>query len=304
MKPDSLRVHAPTSVVFLCGGLIEPALSSPVMLRDAFFRIARSTTLTYKVVLAEDAEPLTADAAYRDLFMFESDIAQVVGLILLFAESPGSLAELGAFAALRTVAPSLLAVLDDYYYEQVSFIRNGPVRFLENEHGEEWILVLDRKDVGMDERGRISSFNRAALSAALLPAIERRLAARPAWQKFDRENSGHAIMLMTGLCQEFGALTISEIKEYLATFGLINQRLTNYIYCAQLLGWLQKVRKGNHIFYVASPGEPALDYNLEANIVSRDKLRWRSDVRAHWQKNDPARHRAITDVVTAAAGVS
>jgi hypothetical protein len=52
------------------------------------------------------------------------------GAILLFAESAGSLAELGAFAALKTVAPSLIAVLSDYYYEQSSFIRNGPVKYL------------------------------------------------------------------------------------------------------------------------------------------------------------------------------
>ncbi|MBR2582515.1 MAG: hypothetical protein IKD61_03905, partial [Oscillospiraceae bacterium] len=65
--------------------------------------------------------------------------------------------------------------------------------------------------------------------------------------------SGHAILFMTGLCQEFGALTIGELKAYLEKFEIESGRLQNFIYCAQLLGWIQKVRKGNHIFYVAAP---------------------------------------------------
>jgi hypothetical protein len=71
----------------------------PTTLRDAFYRIVSATAPKFKIVLAEDAAPLTSEAGYSDLFSFESDIAQLVGLILLFAESPGSLAELGAFAA-------------------------------------------------------------------------------------------------------------------------------------------------------------------------------------------------------------
>ena len=111
IKVESLRVRSPTSVVFLCGGAIDDNLAEPDVLRDAFYRLASKLELDYQVILAEKAEPLTADAGYHDLLSFESDIAQIVGLILLFAESAGSLAELGAFAALESIAPSLLAVL-------------------------------------------------------------------------------------------------------------------------------------------------------------------------------------------------
>jgi hypothetical protein len=270
------------------------------MLRDAFYRVCKNSAPDFSVVLAEDALPLTAEAGYRDLFSFESDIAQIVGLILLFAESPGSLAELGAFAALKTVAPSLLAVLDDYYYGAVSFIRNGPIRFLENEYGEEWILVLDRSEVGISPTGTIEALNTSAFAANILPAVKKRLESRSAWSRLDRNNSGHAILFMTGLCQEFGALTIGELKAYLEKFEIESGRLQNFIYCAQLLGWIQKVRKGNHIFYVAAPGEPALDYKLEGG--TRDKVRWRSDIRAFWQKHDPARLKAITAVLSPPSG--
>ncbi|WP_428685368.1 retron St85 family effector protein [Reyranella sp.] len=295
MNRDGFRVHAPTTVVFLCGGFIDASSPVPVTLRDAFSRTIRASALKYKVILAEEAQPLTADAGYKDLFSFESDIAQIVGLILLFAESPGSLAELGAFAALHTVAPSLLAVLDDFYYSASSFIRNGPVRFLENEYGEEWILVLDRAELGISATGTNETLDVTAFASAILPAVQKRLVAKPTWSKFDPTNSGHAILFMTGLCQEFGALTIGEIRTYLSSFGIPTDRLANYAYCAELLGWIKKVRRGNNNFYVATPGEAALDYKFETG--PQDKLRWRAEIRQYWQRNDTTRFKAIGSVL-------
>lgn len=288
----------------MCGGVIDGGLEEPATLRDAFYRISASIPPEYAMILAEDAKPLTAEAGYRDLFSFESDIAQLVGLILIFAESPGSLAELGAFAALQTVSPSILAVLDDFYYNQISFIRNGPLLYLENTHGEEWIIVLERAEIGISDSGELENFNSKALHASIAPVIEKRLLAKSRWSKFVTENSGHAILLMTGLCQEFGALTISEIKQYLKYFGLEEPRLDNFIYCATLLGWIRKVRKGHRIFYVATQGEPAIDYAIEGNGRPHDKIRWRSDVRAHWAKNDPTRLRAISEIRAAEEGAS
>lgn len=308
IRLDSIRVHAPTTIVFLCGGAIDENLSVPITLRDAFYRIVLKTSPKYSIVLAEDAEPLTSEAGYHDLFSFESDIAQLVGLILLFAESAGSLAELGAFAALRTVSPSILAVLDDFYYNQVSFIRNGPVRCLENAHGEEWITVLDRKDVGISATGGIENLIPSAFAGSILPVIEKRLAANPKWSKFDRLNAGHAILLMTGLCYEYGALTQSEIRSYLAAFGVDEPRLTNFTYTAELLGWVKKVRKGNHIFFVATCGDAAIDYTVESSAKEsekpHDKVRWRADVREYWRKNDPSRLRAIADARASASVAS
>ena len=298
MNPENFRVHSPSAVVFLCGGVIDRTKAAPAAcLRDAFWRLISLTAPKYKIVLAEDAEPLTTDAGYGDLFSFESDIAQVVVLIVLFAESPGSLAELGAFAALSTVAPSLLAVLDDLYYNQVSFIRNGPIKFLENAHGDEWVLQLDRAYVGIAADNSIQKLDSSAFMASIVPAIEKRLSSRRAWSKFDSRNSGHSILLLTGLCQEFGALTLNELKKYFTLFDITDQRLSNFIYCAVLLGWLRRIRKGNHIFFVASPQVPALDYQIAAG--TRDKLRWRSDIRDFWKVNDGPRMRAISEVISA-----
>lgn len=292
---DTIRVHAPTSVVFLCGGAIDETAPA-IMLRDAFYRTFRTNPPQYQVVLAEAARPLTAEAGYTDLLKFEADIAQVVGAILLFAESAGSLAELGAFSALETVAPSLIAVLTSFYYSQSSFIRNGPIAYLEHTYGDEWVHVLDDADLGIDEGGSLARLDAQKLSFAIEPTINARLKKRSGWTTFNNSHDGHIILLIVGLCQELGALTLSEIREHLIYFGIEKPRLQNFLYCAQLLGWVQKIRKGNHIFYVGVPVGNAVDYQLNTAPQFRDKLRWRTDVRSYWAANDPSRLRAITEV--------
>lgn len=79
MNIETLSVHAPTSVVFLCGGAIQSTEDPPLMLRDAFYRASMGSAQRYKLILAEEAKPLDTDAGYSDLLSFESDIAQVVG---------------------------------------------------------------------------------------------------------------------------------------------------------------------------------------------------------------------------------
>lgn len=292
MDADTIRVRAPTKVVFLCGGALSPDDMPATMLRDAFFRALRNDPRDYQIALAESADPLTSDAGYKDLLSFESDIAQVVGVILLFAESPGSLAELGAFAALKTVAPSLIAVIDDHYYNQVSFIRNGPVKFLEEHYGDEWIHVLERVEISTE-----AGLDQHKLAANLRDAVENRLRSRSKWSAFDKNNDGHVILLITGLCHEIGAVTQTEIRTHLQHFGVDEPRMANFLYCAMLLGWIKKIRKGNHIFYVGVTDGNAIDYNLNTTRSYRDKLRWRTDIRTYWQANDPTRIRAIAEAL-------
>jgi hypothetical protein len=301
MDPVSLKVHAPTSVVFLCGGAIDRSLAKPEMLRDAFLRIAPVSAPTYEIMLAEDAKPLTAEARYDNLLSFESDIAQVVGQILLFVESPGSLAELGAFAALKTISPRLLVVVDEFHYNQTSFVKQGPLRYLEIEEGEESIVALDRAHVGIDPDGKIGGLNNANFAAAVLPALDQRLSRLRKYEKFSPENAGHAILLLVGLCQELGALTQRELRDSLGLFSVKDIRFENFVYCAELLKWIRKVRKGNSIYYVAYPVDQALDYQFTKGVMLRDKLRWRADIRAHWQKSDTARFNAIRDVAAVSA---
>jgi hypothetical protein len=135
----------------------------------------------------------------------------------------------------------------------------------------------------------------------MLSVVSARLDARVEWSKFDSRNSGHVILLIAGLCHEYGALTQVEVRSLCKSLGLSEIRFDNLVYCAILLGWLQRIRKGNHVFYASSAPQEALSYNFKDAAQYRDKLRWRSDVRAFWKTKDPSRLRAIA---TATSGTT
>lgn len=305
IDPVSLRVHVPSRVVFLCGGAISDAdpPEPPTMLRDAYYRHRKADldNLPFRVVLAEEADPLTTEAGYNDLLSFESDIAQIVGLIVLFVESAGSFAELGAFSALETIAPNLLAVMLDHYYDQRSFIKNGPIKYLESKLGEDSVLSIEMQELGITDASDITSVKSQVLCDALDGSIKYRLDKLSKWKAFDPQSDGHKILMMTGLCQEYGALTITELR-WLLEFLNVEvdlSRLKSYVFCSELMGWVKLIRKGHQKYVVAlmaNDQERALDWVFDKGAPFKDRVRWRADIRASWKTTDAYRFRAISEV--------
>lgn len=134
---DRLRVRKPSKTVFLCGGKTEQGPSRPLSVRDFLLRFrATFRTIDCNVVLAEDATQLYRDSKFQDLISFEEGVAQIAALILIVAESPGALAELGAFTLSEAIAPNLKVILNDRFATDESFIRHGPLRRLQNRYDD------------------------------------------------------------------------------------------------------------------------------------------------------------------------
>lgn len=307
MDPATVRVHAPTSIFFLCGGEAFVGRLPPRTLREAFTTVLATSGLgPHHLILAEAANPLSLEAGYSDLLRFETDLSQIVSLILLFSESAGSLAELGAFAVVEPIAKRLLVVIEDVYYNAPSFIKNGPLTLLEREYGEECVLVIDRAELGIAEDGNCLAIDVGLLGQRVLPTAIARLEALHEFDKFDKTNNGHIIMLITGLVQQYGALTITEIQQQLEALGVgaTVPSLIKLVYCAIFVDWIKKVKKGNHTYYVAVPLDSAMDFSFKKpkrvakGAYSKfDKLKWRSDIRLFWAEHDPPRARAIAEVI-------
>jgi hypothetical protein len=80
---DSLRVHAPTLVVFICGGAMDVKAATPPSLRDAFMRVIyKSPLANYNCVLAEDPDIFSPRGEYIELLEFETDVAQLSELLV------------------------------------------------------------------------------------------------------------------------------------------------------------------------------------------------------------------------------
>jgi hypothetical protein len=123
---ERLRVTRPSTFLFLCGGALATDGAKPLNLRDYIYRYRRLRS-PYEIVLAEKATQLYRDTNYTDLISFEEDIARIAAVVLVIAESAGSLAELGAFASNDTILKALRVMIKEKHESDESFIRYGPV---------------------------------------------------------------------------------------------------------------------------------------------------------------------------------
>ena len=127
-----IYVEPPTQLIFLCGGKTNEKTPVAKSIRDAFLKIpANPALIGREVLLAEKVNTFhLSRPAYPDLLGFEVDFAQICELILLFSESQGSIAELGAFSMVPELASKLLVVVRDYHLKDDSFIKLGPLQHL------------------------------------------------------------------------------------------------------------------------------------------------------------------------------
>jgi len=131
----SLRVYRPKHTVFLCGGLISKKADEKAVLsvRDYLYRIRQAEKrLGTTIVLAETAQQLYRDTTYNDLISFEEDIARIASIVLVISESPGSLAELGAFASEPVIRETLRIIISEDHSLSDSFVRYGPIKRIES----------------------------------------------------------------------------------------------------------------------------------------------------------------------------
>jgi hypothetical protein len=126
LRSGTYRFRVIRPVIFLCGG----AKSSP---RDTLRDYLLKTYPDYYVFYAEKVwECIAADASQTALRM-EANLATLADLVIIIVESPGTFAELGAFALSEPLRAKLLPVVDRAYQGSASFLATGPLRWIDAE---------------------------------------------------------------------------------------------------------------------------------------------------------------------------
>lgn len=232
---------------------------------------------------------------YRDLLEFETDLAQITELVLLFCESEGSLAELGAFAMVEEIHQRILVVMRDKHYRDDSFVVLGPILALKNVYGDKVTYVLDDDDVNVT--GSIyRNLNITTLRDRLKKPVQDRLDDVREATTFNSGKSGHIIKLIVGLIQEYGALTINEIIEMLAVMGMdiSEEKVASYLLCAEAVDWVREEKKGAQTYYFSlSLRRDAAQFMFSGDVPEKNKSIRRIAIRAHWKAHDPDRFRGI-----------
>lgn len=302
----SLHVRAPSPIILLCGGPIDVTKHKPASLRQAYTMVYGHAALKdYANVMPEEFKIFAPDGNYQDWLSFESEFAQIVDLIILFSESYGSVAELGAFAMVEEIAIRLLIVMDDKNYAAPSFVKLGPVRRLEGKYGKSAVCVLNRRDINIPDITKVADVNLDKFAATLIAAIAQRKKDHKERTTFIPDRPGHLIKLIVGFIQHYGALTEVEIEVLMFAMGLkVNsEKIPDYLLCAINANWIVKDRNGIEEYHCALPNiSQAIEYKLRKDlpVEEKDRDRWRARVIDHWKKSDPNRFSSIQAVLRGA----
>lgn len=301
MDPKAIWVRAPSKFILLCGGhMSNKHEDDPTSLRDVFFKIVDGAIPPdASLVRAEDVNAFYIKRAnYDDFLRFESDIAQLCEIILLFCESAGSFCELGSFCSVEEIRSRTLVVIEEKYFNEDSYIRLGPLQALMNEDDSAVVTFTFPSLNG--SQNNLKSVDPDRLKKLIRPKIDKRLASIPSQTTFDVHKEGHIIKAMVGFCQEFGALERPEILLALQHIGIeVNdEKLTRFLLCARQLGWVKEARKGDRwlVFSNKSLDRDAAQFTINSGILPIGRIKRRLAILDSWRQSDEDRYNAILEV--------
>ena len=219
---DASKVLNSPSLIFLCGGLIQTPNGAQPSLRSLFYqRLEKDHPELHKLVLLAEKSNEWSKAAkhYDHLFTLENDLAYLSAVILLFVESPGSIAELGAFCNVDPLREKLLVVLEHGHQSDVSFIQDGPVAWLSKQNPSSvlfypWLGKSNKKgERHLDHAEALQTVS------SVIERLEEDISSIAKEEKFDRGNQGHHILLVADMVKLGGTIKIGEIQRVLASSG-------------------------------------------------------------------------------------
>ncbi len=146
------------TTVFLCG-------ASRLETDKIRYKIAEALKKNWQywyfdIIYPEDIfDELLFSLNSGDLLSLEGLLADSVDAIILIPESPGSFAELGAFANNFELRQKLICVIDKKFKKDKSFINKGPLKLVkkENKYG---ILYIDPNNIKNEVDKLISALKR------------------------------------------------------------------------------------------------------------------------------------------------
>lgn len=241
-------------------------------MRDMFVSWAHETNheIASSLKLPEDYPEWNQFDGYDDLTSFESDAGCISRAVLLFLESEGAFAELGAFCTQEVLAERLFVVLYSKYYRANSYIALGPLRVLKRVQGDEPSIcpvdgntLTDFEKVLPDLASEVLKKTRQALKVHV----------------FDPKQVRDQFLFIADIVELFGALTLKEIIQLLGVFdvALTKQRIGQML---NLLCLLEVIQPSEHLsrhFYVPPKGkrEGFIGYTLPGSSARLDRVQFK-----------------------------
>jgi hypothetical protein len=250
--------------------MLDSAGEAVMSLRGSFWQKAFAATPPTPPWMAELSRPEDypewwAFSGYSDLLEFERDACHLARGTILFAESPGSLAELGALAVDNTLVKSLLVVVQEQHINEQSFLKLGPLRRVEHHNG----LCV----VGSLPKNELSDVD----FQSIVEHVEGWLPSIPRVQHLASKNPTHVLLLLADLVDLLVVTKESELLEAMTHFGLQidNANLIRSLQLLRFFGLIRIAQRGNEKFYVhlQKSGAPWIDYKGISERFDRSRFK-------------------------------
>jgi hypothetical protein len=284
----ALTVLDPPDYIFLCGG---PLADLEHSLRAQFYeRKAKSDPdLLKRIQLAEDADRwYRSHKVFDDLLELEELLAGLSACILLFVESPGAIAEFGAFSQMALLREKLIVVVERSHYDRPSFIRNGPIEQMLRVRPDDllsyrWLSAPVGADAGIID---VATLNDTLDD--IVRAVQTTLSGKPRTSGFMRENQGHLMLLIADLVKLNVVSLQGEILEILNGLKVpVEKSLAKYLFLLGQLGFISEERYGRNVYYVSPAGAPDhIRYAPRTPLLATDRSRLRSLLRLDFPPNE------------------
>jgi len=280
--------------IFLCGGQTDIRSSEPVSIRDAMYReLAKDSTVEKRIRIAEHYKDWSHDSIYRDLVSFEQHLAELSSVIVLVLESPGSIAELGLFSVVKEFQAKLLVFIETDHYKSSSFVKLGPIDYLEKVHSNS--AECHRWTVEVDHHPKFDPKAAQELQPELAESVLKR-ARKPASEHTFRPTSWlDTALLICDFLSLCSALTLREMRRILEQLGhsKTESELKQYLFLLEKVGLIAVEPKGDQRFYVGVEERQFYWFQMREGTV--DFSRFRADQIADYTQNDKKRFRAIQE---------
>jgi len=278
LKVDNCKIWNTPRLIFLCGGKTAKSRGYRSA-RDFFYRhlLSKKPAIASRVRLAENVNAWFRKNVFPDLLELENYLAGLADITVLFVESPGSIAELGAFAASDALRPKTLAVLNDFYDSEKTFISDGPVQKIKNKD-DQLVHYYTWNPRQLNSPATKKEFREMAKD--LTAFLVERDKSHPNEQGFDKKNPGHVLLLVADLIGIPGVATGTEITECLRVLECFDHEYRDrYLSLLEGMSFIERARRSNQEFYVSVASEHFIQYAYQPGALN-DAKRIKTDMRA------------------------
>jgi hypothetical protein len=285
--------------IFLCGGAIESKAETVASARHyALSRMDKSGSIAgRRVVIAEKMTTLMQGDDYNDLLEFEEHIAALCACVLIFVESPGSIAELGSFSVMRNLAPRLLVVCEQNFESNVSpsFIFLGPLASLRRRRNEsvQMFPISSEKEGVLGTDSELLDECWEYIEEAVINSIRRPIPE----SKLDKNELSHQMVLVASLIDLLVAIKVGELEEVLHLFDLYlhGKPLRRILRILEQFELISAKTYGNDQFYHSALRQPLVNFkpHPDSGVQLFDSVRFKIGMLNRFEEDDARRAKAI-----------